>query len=84
MGLISYQMVYNKDAFNDQNIEEINISEDYYDFCQLYLNALLNSVSRESIKEVCGEKENEVNERRCSLCHKTGYYAPKCPNKENA
>ncbi|RIA86099.1 hypothetical protein C1645_807950 [Glomus cerebriforme] len=60
MGLISVglglgkwdQTVYNEDVFNDQNIEEINISEDYYDFHQSYLNALLNSVSRESIKEV--------------------------------
>ncbi|RIA90396.1 hypothetical protein C1645_823383 [Glomus cerebriforme] len=77
------QTVYNEDAFNDQNIEEFNISEDYYDFRQSYLNALLNSISRESIKEV-GEKENEVSGRRCGLCHKMGHYVPKCSNKENA
>ena len=32
----------------------------------------------------CEEKENEISGRRCGLCHKTGHYAPKCPNKENA
>ncbi|RIA80691.1 hypothetical protein C1645_838258 [Glomus cerebriforme] len=31
-----------------------------------------------------GEKENEVSECRCDLCHKTKHYTPKCPNKENA
>jgi hypothetical protein len=44
-------MVNNED-FSDQKNDEINITEDYYDFCQSYLNALLNSVSRESIKKV--------------------------------
>ncbi|CAB4401537.1 unnamed protein product [Rhizophagus irregularis] len=28
-------------------------------------------------------EENEINGRRCRLCHKTGQYALKCPNKEN-
>ena len=25
--------------------------------------------------------DNNISGRRCGLCHKTGHYAPKCPNK---
>ncbi|CAB5380290.1 unnamed protein product [Rhizophagus irregularis] len=28
-------------------------------------------------------EKNNVGERKCGLCHKTGHYAPKCPGKEN-
>lgn len=27
--------------------------------------------------------DDNINVRKCSLCHKTGHYAPKCPNKNN-
>ncbi|GBC53424.2 hypothetical protein GLOIN_2v1472483 [Rhizophagus irregularis DAOM 181602=DAOM 197198] len=30
-----------------------------------------------------GCEENEINGRRCRLCHKTGHYVLKCPNKKN-
>ncbi|CAB4407362.1 unnamed protein product [Rhizophagus irregularis] len=46
------QVMLNEDESSDQKDEVINITEDYYDFRQAYLNALLNSISRESIDEI--------------------------------
>ncbi|CAB4412277.1 unnamed protein product [Rhizophagus irregularis] len=46
------QVMLNEDESSDQKDEVINITEDYYDFCQAYLNALLNSISKESIDEI--------------------------------
>jgi len=33
------------------------------------------------------QKENmqnhgDMNERKCGICHKTGHYAPRCPDRE--
>ncbi|CAB5377079.1 unnamed protein product [Rhizophagus irregularis] len=46
------QAMLNEDESSDQKDEVINITEDYYDFRQAYLNALLNSISRESIDKI--------------------------------
>jgi hypothetical protein len=29
------------------------------------------------------KREEVVEGRKCGLCHETGHYAPRCPNKEN-
>lgn len=33
-------MVYDEDEYSNQKDNKINITEDYYDFCQSYLNVL--------------------------------------------
>ena len=41
---------------------------------------------KENVYEVDGnvnDNGDNVNRRRCGLCHKMGHYAPKCPNKRN-
>ena len=41
-----------------------------------------SKIHKENVYEEDLEKSNE-NGRRCGLCHKTGHYAPKCPNKSH-
>ncbi|PKC55945.1 hypothetical protein RhiirA1_402504 [Rhizophagus irregularis] len=43
----------NQIDMSNQNKEKIENIEDYYDFRQIYLKALISSVLRKSIKEVC-------------------------------
>ncbi|PKY20761.1 hypothetical protein RhiirB3_385154 [Rhizophagus irregularis] len=107
----------NQIDMSNQNKEKIENIEDYYDFRQIYLKALISSVLRKSIKEVknkgrpntkrfkayneeknkVNQKENvykmdgnvndnddNVNRRKCDLCHKMGHYTSKYPNKRNS
>ncbi|CAG8557308.1 13697_t:CDS:2 [Racocetra fulgida] len=38
----------------------------------------------EYLENVDGEdSEASVHRRKCGLCHQTGHYAPRCPNREN-
>ncbi|GES93824.1 protein FAR1-related sequence 5-like [Rhizophagus clarus] len=39
-------------------------------------------IDKASKENVYHEDDNSSG-RKCRLCHKTGHYAPKCPNKEN-
>ncbi|PKY55007.1 hypothetical protein RhiirA4_427187 [Rhizophagus irregularis] len=40
-------------------------------------NASTSKVQKENVRNDC---ENMNNGRKCSICHKMGHYAPRCPN----
>ncbi|CAG8711928.1 36452_t:CDS:2, partial [Racocetra persica] len=46
-------------------------------------NEETNKISSNKKQQDTADSDGETR-RRCRLCHKSGHYTPKCPNKENA